>query len=295
MDFVLTLVASTTPLNTAHLSGITRFLDSQGIALAAEPRWLTRHKAADLYIAQRPSRDQIRAIREALVTDRIDIFINKTKGRKKKLLLSDMDATILANETLDDLSETIGLGKECRIITEKTMRGDMNLATAIRERVALLKGMPESVLADTLANVTYNPGAELLVRGMIQHGAVCVLVSSGFTYFTSGVAKTVGFTHHHGNTLEMEDGVLTGTVTEPILDKHGKLDLLRYYADDLGLEADAVMAIGDGSNDLLMLEAAGLGIGFRPKPLLIESLDNLILYGDLSAALYAQGLAPRLH
>lgn len=295
MNFVLTLIASGRPLTTAHLAGITRFLDSQGIALTREPCWLKRHKAADLYTAQRPNPAQMRAMREALVTDRIDILVNRTEGRKKKLLLSDMDATILANETLDDLSDTIGRGEECRIITEKAMQGDIDLITSIRERVALLKGIKETVLAEILANVTYSPGAELLVRGMAQHGAVCVLVSSGFTFFTSAVARNAGFSHHHGNILEIRNGLLTGNVADPILDRHGKLELLNYYADELGLDESEIMAIGDGANDLLMLQAAGLGVGYRPKPVLAESLDNLLLYCDLSAALYVQGLAPNLH
>ena len=295
MDFVLTLIGSDTPLSTAHLAGMTRYLDSQGIALAGDPRWLKQHKAADLYTANRPNSLQMRAMRDILAPERIDILVNRTQGRKKKLLLSDMDATILANETLDDISETIGLGEECRLITEKTMRGEIDLAVSLRERVALLKGLKETVLENILAQVTYNPGAELLIRGMAQHGAVCVLVSSGFTFFTAAVARHAGFMHHHGNILEIKDGVLTGNVLEPILDKHSKLESLNFYAEMLDIDASEIMAIGDGANDLLMLEAAGLGIGYRPKPILAEALDNLLLYSDLSAGLYAQGLVPNLH
>ncbi len=295
MHFVLTLIAADKPLNTAHLAAITNFLDSQGVALAAPPRWLNPHKAADLYTAQRPNPVQMKALRGILAADRIDILVNRSEGRKKKLLLSDMDATILANETLDDISDTIGLGDACRIITDKAMRGEIDLITSIRERVALLKGLPESTLADILARVTYNDGAELLVRGMAQQGAVCVLVSSGFTFFTSAVAQNTGFSHHHGNTLEIKNGVLTGNVLDPVLDKHSKLAFLNHYADELGLDESEIMAIGDGANDLLMLQAAGFGVGYRPKPILAESLDNQLLYCDLSAALYAQGLVPNLH
>jgi phosphoserine phosphatase len=135
----------------------------------------------------------------------------------------------------------------------------------------------------------------MMVRGMAQQGAVCVLVSSGFTFFTEGVARTVGFHHHHGNALGIKDGKLDGHVAEPILDKHSKLKFLEEYLEDLSLHPSESMAIGDGSNDLLMLQAAGLGIGYRPKPILAESLDNLLLYGDLTVALYAQGLVPNLH
>lgn len=295
MDFVLTLVASGKTLTTAHLAVLTRYLDSQGISLSGEPRWLAQHKAADLYTAARPNFGQMQAMREALMTDKIDILVNRTRGRKKKLLLADMDSTIIQNETLDELAAKIGKREECAVITERTMRGDLDLHAAIRERVALLRGLSTDILRQVLDDLAYTPGAETLVRGMRQHGALCVLASSGFTCFTGDVAARLGFVQHHGNTLEIENDILTGAVVDPILDKNSKLSFLHHYRAELGLEAGDVMAIGDGSNDLLMLEAAGLGIGFHPKPILAERLDNLILHGDLTAALYAQGLVPNRH
>jgi phosphoserine phosphatase len=294
MNFVTTLIASDKPLTTAHLAGMTRYLDSQGLDLSGDPRWLREHKAADLYTASRPNSQQIRVMREALVTDRIDILINRTQGRKKKLLLADMDATIVDGETLDELAGFIGKKEETAAITERTMRGELDFTTSLHERVALLKGLPEDVLDKTMAEMKLSQGAEVFVRGMRQKGAVCILVSGGFTYFTAHVAEMVGFTQHHGNTLNIENGHLTGTVREPILDKNAKLSFLLDYVSQLDISTDHVLAIGDGANDLPMLEAAGLGIGYHPKPLLIEKLDNLILYGDLTAALYAQGLAPNI-
>lgn len=294
MDFVITLIASDKPLTIAHLAGITRYLDSQGLDLSAPPLWLAHHKAADLYTASRPNSEQIRMMRDALVPDRIDLLINRTTGRKKKLLLADMDATIVQGETLDDLAGFIGKKEETAAITEMTMRGEMDFTTALHERVALLKGMPVGVLDQTLAQTKLSPGAEILVGAMRQKGALCVLVSGGFTFFTGAVASMVGFAQHHGNVLNIEDGKLAGTVAEPILDKNAKLSFLHHYMEELSLKPEDVMTIGDGANDLLMLEAAGLGIGYHPKPLLVEKLDNLILYGDLTAALYAQGLVPNV-
>lgn len=295
MEFVTTLIASDKPLTIAHLAGITRYLDSQGIDLSGDPLWLKANKAADLYTTTRPGHEQISAMREALSTDRIDILVNRVKGRKKKLLLADMDATIVQTETLDELAGFIGLKEETAAITERTMRGELDFATSLRERVALLKGLPEDVLRQTMEQTQLSLGAEMLVGGMREKGAVCVLVSGGFTYFTGAVARLVGFTQHHGNILGIEGGRLTGLVEEPILDRNAKLTYLLRYMEQLGLEACDTMAIGDGANDLLMLETAGLGIGYKPKPLLAERLDNLIVYGDLTAALYAQGLAPNRH
>lgn len=293
MDFILTLIASEKPLNAAHLAVIVNYLDEQGIAVSGEPAWMTPHKAADMVLFQRPDYGQMRAMRELLAADRIDILLNRLKPRRKKLLLADMDATILTGETLDELAGHIGRKEETAVITERTMRGELDFATSLRERVSLLRGLGEDTLQETMNNASFSPGAQLMVNAMAEKGCICVLVSGGFTFFTGAVADKMGFHHHHGNTLEIENGVLTGRVHEPILDKNAKLSFLKQYMADLNLEPGEIMAIGDGANDLAMLEAAGLGIGYRPKPLLAERLDNQILYGDLTAALYAQGMAPK--
>lgn len=292
MEFVLTLIASARPLTAAHLAGVLRYCESQGLAQTRAPRWLKPHKAADLYVAFRPNRDQIRMIRDGLIADRIDLLISPAENRRKRLLLADMDATIVEGETLDELAAAIGKGEEIAAITAMAMRGELDFAQSLRERVALLKGLEERELSATRDALHLSPGAALLVGAMREKGAICVLVSGGFTFFTGDIAKKAGFHHHHGNVLKIENGVLTGTAAEPILGRDAKLALLEHYMVALDLSAESVMAIGDGANDLAMLEMAGLGIGYHPKPLLIEKLDNLILYGDLGAALYAQGLVP---
>lgn len=292
MDFVLTLIASDKPLTAAHLAVVVNYLESQGIAVSGEPAWLMPHKAADMLLAQRPNYSQMRYMREALNDGKIDILINRLKPRRKKLLLADMDATILMDETLDELAGYIGLKEETAAITERTMRGELDFATSLRERVSLLRGLNDNTLRETMDRARFSPGAEMMVRAMAEKGCICVLVSGGFTYFTGSVAGKIGFHHHHGNELEIENGSLTGRVIDPILDKNAKLSFLRHYMTELHLEPEEVMAIGDGANDLAMLEVAGLGIGYRPKPLLAERLDNQIIHGDLSAALYAQGLVP---
>lgn len=292
MEFVLTLIASAAPLTTAHLAGIIRYCESQGLAQTRAPQWLTPHKAADLYVAFRPNRDQLQMIRDGLMTDRIDILVNPAEHRKKRLLLADMDATIVVGETLDDLAAQIGKGEETAAITALAMRGELDFADSLHRRVALLGGVPEQSLHETRDRLCLSPGALSLVAGMRGAGAICVLVSGGFTFFTAEIAKRVGFHHHHGNVLNIENGVLTGRVAEPVLGRDAKRALLQHYMVTLGIGADSVLAIGDGANDLGMLELAGLGIGYHPKPLLIEKLDNLILYNGLDAALYAQGLVP---
>lgn len=292
MEFVTTLIASHAALTTAHLARVTEYLDTQGLALSDAPAWLKQHKAADLYTAYKPNPAQIRAIRALLAESRVDVMVSRTKYRKKKLLISDMDATIIEDETLDELAGHAGKGAECAAITVRAMRGELEFRSALRERVAMLKDLPATILDATLAQVSISPGAELLIAAMKQRGATCVLVSSGFTYFTEAIAGRLGFDHHHGNVLETGSGKILGTVQEPILDKNAKLATVERYMEQLGVSADEVVTIGDGANDLPMLERVSLGIGYHPKPLLVEKLDNLILYGDLTAVFYAQGLVP---
>lgn len=288
MEFVLTLVASSEDLQIIHLADIERYLDEHGIGVGS-PAWLAPHKAADLPLAQKPDRSQIEALRARLIPARIDLFIQPQADRRKKLLLADMDSTIVTTETLDELAVQAGIGEEIAAITARAMRGELDFTAALRERVGRLKAMPVQALETVLAETRLTDGARTLVQTMAANDAHCVLVSGGFTFFTQAIAEQAGFHTHHGNRLEVEDGKLTGTVTPPILDKSAKLHYLHQYMSALGLTAAQTMAIGDGANDLPMLEAAGLGIGYHPKPALLDRLDNCILYGDLTAALYAQG------
>ncbi len=289
MEFVLTLVASEKPLTPGHLAGFLRYIESQGLGPAGTPVWLAPHKAADLPLPGRPDSAQMRILRESLIPDRIDVFINPVRGRRKKLLLADMDSTIIAEETLDELAGHAGLKEKIAPITAQAMRGEIDFREALKKRVALLKGLPEKDLGATLARTVLNPGGRALVRTMSNSGATCVLVSGGFTFFTSAIGAQAGFHHHHGNVLEIRDGRLTGEVSEPILDKDSKFAFLQKYTQDLKIAPAGALAVGDGANDLPMLLGAGLGVGYRPKPALSAALDNCLFYGDLTALLYAQG------
>ena len=289
MIFSITLVASQKPLSIGHLAEAETLLQNAGLMPAGKPVWLAPHKAADIGLTTRPDSLHIRALRQFFHVDAIDVFVNAQKHRRKKLLIADMDSTIVAGETLDELAARAGVKDKVAPVTERAMRGELDFKQALRERVALLRGLPESAVQKTLAKTELNPGAAAFVQVMKKNGATCVLVSGGFTLFTGAFAQKAGFDRHHGNLLQLEEGVLTGKVGEPILDKDSKVAFLQQYRDELGLKPEDVLAIGDGANDLPMLQMAGLGIGYHPKPLLEESLDNCIIHGDLTAALYAQG------
>lgn len=289
MNFILTLSASRKPLAAEHVAAVANYADANGLGIAGVPDWLAPGRAVDIPVARRPARANVEALWRILEEDRIDLFIMPAAGRRKKLLLADMDATIVTGETLDDMAARAGMGAEIAAITARAMRGELDFRAALAERVMMLRGQDERLLHDTLAHIELSDGAAELVRGMKDQGATCVLVSGGFTFFTARIAARAGFDYHHGNVLGIENGTLSGAVEEPVLDKNAKLKFLQQYAQQLTLDPAETMAVGDGANDLPMLEAAGLGIGFRPKPLLQQSLDNCIFYGGLDAALYAQG------
>lgn len=252
--------------------------------------WLKPGKAAEIVLQTLSDSWSRSSLEELLKDDRIDSFLISDNGhRKKKLLISDMDSTMVVGETLDDLAASCGLKAEVARITEKAMSGQLDFPEALRTRVMMLKGLGEAALADVAKEIACMPGGEVLVRVMKEHGAFCVLVSGGFTCFTGPVAERLGFHAHHGNVLEFNDKKLTGRVVDPILDHRAKLAFLQQYARDQQLPEADCLAVGDGANDLAMITAAGLGVGYHPKPYLKEKADNSILYGDLSALLYVQG------
>lgn len=291
MSYVLTLVASeeARPVTKTHIREIGSILGYYNMAYTSEAVWLAPSRAVDLGIPEKPQSALIAHLHEFLADSRIDLFINPVEKRRKSLLLADMDATIVEGETLDELAEYAGIKEQVASITQRAMEGLLDFHSALRERVDLLKGLDEQKLQETLNRTIINRGAETLVRVMKEHGATCVLVSGGFTFFTGAIAKVVGFDRNHGNTLEIEDGKLTGKVIPPILDKHAKLDYLNRYVVEKGITLENAMTIGDGANDLPMLKAAGLGVGYHAKQAVKDEISNQILYGDLSAALYAQG------
>ena len=222
----------------------------------------------------------------------IDLAVQPAAGRRKALLLADMDSTMIGQECIDELADMAGVGAHVAAITERAMNGDLEFEEALRERVALLAGLDAGVIAQVIADrIRFTPGAQALLATMRAQGAYAVLVSGGFTAFTAHVAGTLGFDEHHANTLLVDDGALTGAVAEPILGRAAKLDALERIAAARGIAADQVLAVGDGANDLAMLERAGAGVAYHAKPSVAARCDLRVNQGDLTALLYLQGYA----
>jgi phosphoserine phosphatase len=212
-------------------------------------------------------------------------------GRRKRMLIADMDSTIIGVECIDELADFAGLKAEVAAITEAAMRGELDFEAALVARVALLKGLPATVLEDCYAErVRLNPGARTLVRTMDALGAGTMLVSGGFGFFTERVAAAAGFAEQQGNRLVVADGRLTGEVGRPILGRAAKLAALRAGAAAAGIGPDAVIAVGDGANDLDMVRAAGLGVAYHAKPALAAAADARLAVSDLTALLALQGI-----
>lgn len=219
-----------------------------------------------------------------------DIFVQPAdEHRKKKLLVADMDATMIEGETLDELAAHFGLKDKIAPITAKAMRGEIDFAEALAMRVKLLKGMPVQALYDTLNAVRYSAGAKTLIRTMNARGAKCVLISGGFDLFTGAVAQTLGFYKNIGNRLGIADAKLTGEVIPPIVDKNTKKKTVEEEARLLQIDIKAVVSVGDGANDIPMLQAAGTGVGYFGKPAVVEATPHQIRHTDLTAILYMQG------
>lgn len=220
----------------------------------------------------------------------INTVVADPATRRNKLLVADMESTIIQQECLDELADFVGLREQISDITARAMRGELEFEAAIRERVGLLAGLEQKVLEEVYeTRVTLMPGAETLLRTMRHHGARCALVSGGFTVFAERIAQRLGFDQCQANRLEMADGRLTGRVEEPILGRQAKLVALERLKQDMGLARPLTMAVGDGANDLDMIKAAGLGVAFRAKPVVAAEADASIAHGDLTALLYMQG------
>ena len=248
--------------------------------------WLHAEKAAEIKINTDIS---LTSIREIADKNFIDVFLIPALHRRKKLLLADMDATIVEGETLDDLAAFAGLKDKIAAITARAMRGELDFKEALEQRVKMLEGLSVSALQHTLSAMKINAGAKETISVMRKHGAECYLVSGGFTYFTEAIAKTCGFNGHHGNILKIESDHLTGDVIPPILDKNAKLAFLREYTAKCGILREETMTVGDGANDIPMLLGAGTGVGYYPKPLVKEQISNIIIHTDLTSLLYIQG------
>ncbi len=228
----------------------------------------------------------------ALQAQGIDLVVQQAAGRKKRLLIADMDSTMIQQECIDELADEAGVGAYVADITKRAMNGELDFEEALRERVGLLKGLSEAVIDRVYQDrITFMPGGKALLATMKAQGGYAALVSGGFTAFTSRVAAALGFDEHRANTLHATDGTLTGTVGVPILGKQAKLDALEEISARLGITPDQAMAVGDGANDLAMLNRAGAGVALHAKPSVAAQCEIRINHGDLTALLYLQGYA----
>jgi phosphoserine phosphatase len=288
MSLVATLICNPAnpALDSTVVEGARTVLPSPGPA-----QWLFDEVAVDIPFEsdETPTTiaDRLRKAREDLP---IDVVVQPRADRRKKLFLADMDSTMIGQECIDELADFAGLKAHVAKITERAMRGEIAFEPALRERVALLKGLPVSVVDETLkTRITLTPGGRELVGTMQANGAYTCLVSGGFTLFTEAIAALIGFQENRANTLLVDDGKFTGEVAEPIIGRDAKLATLVELRESFDLDNLVTLVVGDGANDLGMIEAAGLGVAYHAKPAVAAAASARIDYGDLTALLYAQG------
>ncbi|SKB25088.1 phosphoserine phosphatase SerB [Sphingopyxis flava] len=288
--FVATLIAAGKLTGEVVREAIDR-LDATGHEVGA-PHWLDDGDAADIVF--HGSLVSARSELAKMDHGALDVIVQPLGDRTKKLLIADMDSTMISCECIDELADYAGLKAEVAAITEKAMRGEVDFRGALEERVALLGGLAEGVLAECrMERVRLTRGARTLVQTMKAYGAHSVLVTGGFTAFANPVGEAVGFDRVVANQLLLEGGKLTGKVAEPIVDKDAKLETLKSEAARHGLPLADTLAIGDGANDIPMITAAGLGIAYHPHQAAAEAADAVIRHHDLTALLWAQGYSRR--
>lgn len=288
MAYVATLVShpATKALSPVLLARASDVLPHSGAAI-----WLNPGIAADIPFARPDATlaEIAERLRTALVAP-VDVIVQPVAHRAKKLFLADMDSTMIGQECIDELADFVGLKAEVSGITERAMRGELAFEPALRARVALLKGLPISVVDEIIASrITLTSGGRELVQTMRAKGAYTALVSGGFTVFTSRIGAMIGFHEDRSNWLDLADGKLLGTVREPILGREAKLASLIELRERASLKGTETMAVGDGANDLAMLGEAGLGVAFRAKPAVAAAAHARVDHADLTALLYAQG------
>jgi phosphoserine phosphatase len=290
MSHVATLIASHV------LPGLEALARHAASALGAggEGHWLTPGIAIDIPFTPAGEYDNRRSagrLREAIGDVPVDIVVQPAAGRRKRLLLADMDSTMIEQECLDELADFVGQKARVAAITERAMRGEIAFEPALEERVALLAGLSAGVVSEVIAErITLTPGARALVCTMRAHGAHTCLVSGGFTLFTEPIAALIGFAENRGNRFEIDgEGRLTGRVVPPILGRDAKLAALVELRARFGLAPDEALVVGDGANDLLMISQAGLGVAYHAKPMVAAAAAARIDHCDLTALLYAQG------
>lgn len=289
MNFVVTLIAADgTALNAEMMERVRDALRALG-AETGQPDWLADARACDLPFDDLAP-DQADAAARSIIGDaKIDCIAQRADGRRKALLLADMDSTMVTSETLDDLAAQTGLGDVIAEITARTMNGELDFASSVKERVMMLKGLPTSALDEAYRQIEVSPGATTAVRTMKANGTHCLLISGGFTYFTSRIAEKIGFHEQMANDFIIEDDKLTGGVSDPVLTKDVKLETLIARCSELGLSLSESVCVGDGANDVPMLQAAGLGVAYRGKPSVKKEIPARLDHADLTGLLFAQG------
>jgi len=252
----------------------------------AEKTWLESPFAFEIY----GNSAELNSIKAGFTDLEIDIQLVETEGRRKKFLISDMDSTLIHQECIDEIAAKLNLREQVSDITERAMRGELDFELALRERVGLLKGIAAAKLEEVWKdNITLMEGAEQAVKTMKKQGAYCLLVSGGFTFFSSRVMDALGFDDHQANTLIIENDALNGQVTDPILGQEAKLDALMTICEKQNITPEETLAIGDGANDLKMITASGMGIAYHAKPAVQEASQYALNHTDLRGLLYLQG------
>lgn len=293
LENVATIVSGSATLDPSIENRAAEILKSIGIE-SVKIDTLDQNRAVDIYFSGNKPELHATARSKLQELGSFDIFVQANDAyRRKKILFADMDATMIEGETLDEMAAQFGLKDKVEPITIRAMRGEIDFAEALRLRVRLLAGMPEETLLKTIENIRYAAGGKTLIETLSRHGVRCVLISGGFDLFTSRVAATLGFHKNFGNRLDIQCGRLTGEVIAPIVDKHFKKRELEDEMRRSGLDLRYSAAVGDGANDIPMLQVAGAGVGYFAKPLVQAATPHQIRHSSLLALLYMQGYRRR--
>ena len=289
MYYVATLVASDRLSEDLVTAAVSELASVGAASDGAAPTWLAPGRACDLPVEITDAEAARTILRNLLETAAVDFAVQPRQGRRKQLLVTDMESTVIRNEMLDELAEIAGIAPQVEQITTRAMRGEIDFETAVRKRVGLLSGLPVTALEEAAERIETIAGAHELISTMRRHGALTVLVSGGFGFFADIVRDRLEFDRRHSNQLMIADGRLCGELSTPLLDGGAKRKILLALCDEIGIGPDRAAAVGDGANDLPMLDAAGLGVAFHGKPIVADAARFRVDHGDLTTLLFFQG------